>query len=496
MESSQSPEEQLYKARLANLENWRQKGKDPFAITRYERTHLANEIEESFTELEGKVVRVAGRISALRAHGKVTFADLLDGSGKIQIMARVNVLTESGYELFGQLDVGDIIGAEGTVLKTRTGEITVDINDFTLLSKALRPIPEKFHGLKETEVRYRKRYLDLIANASVRHLFTMRSRIIQAIRRVLDQKGFLEVETPILQPVYGGALAKPFITYHNALQMSLYLRIAPELYLKRLVVGGLEKVYEIGRNFRNEGVDARHNPEFTMLEAYEAYADYHQMMSLVEELVTAAAEEVHQRLQIRYGDWVVDLTPPWTRKSLLQALQEATGVDFLSFRGDDEKAREVGKQLGLSVEPNDTWGRVLDEALKKKVAPQLIQPTFLIDYPVEISPLAKRKPIDPEMTERFQAFIGGLEVANAFTELNDPIDQRERLAAQQRQREKGDEEAHPYDWDFITALEYGMPPTGGLGIGIDRLTMILTNSPSIREVILFPQLRPEEGQGV
>ncbi len=493
MEKASSPEEHLYKARLENLENWRRQGYDPFAITRFDRTHLSREIAQSFEILEGQKVRVAGRLIAVRSHGRVTFADLLDGAGKIQIMARADLLGEEGYQRLEQLNVGDIVGVEGTVLKTRSGEISVEVQSLTLLTAALRPIPEKFHGLKETEVRYRKRYLDLIANPSVRTVFQMRSRIVSSIRRVLDEKGFLEVETPILQPVYGGALARPFQTYHNALEMSLYLRIAPELYLKRLIVGGLEKVYEIGRNFRNEGVDARHNPEFTMLEAYQAYADYHQIMDLVEELITAACLEVHQGLRFSFGDTVIDLTRPWRRQPLLEALYQTTGVNFLEFRNDDEKAREVGRKLGLSVEPKDSWSRMLDETLKKRVAPTLIQPTFLIDYPVEISPLAKRKPSDPTMTERFQAFIGGLEVANAFSELNDPLDQRERFLAQEQLRERGDEEAHPCDWDFVTALEYGMPPTGGLGIGIDRLTMVLTNSPSIREVILFPHLRPEEG---
>jgi lysyl-tRNA synthetase class 2 len=380
---------------------------------------------------------------------------------------------------------------EGTVLKTRTGETTVEVRQFWLLAKALRPIPEKWHGLKDVEVRYRQRYLDLIANPSVREIFVKRALLLRAIRQFLDERGFLEVETPILQPVYGGALARPFITHHNALDMDLYLRIAPELYLKRLLVGGFERVYEIGRNFRNEGIDARHNPEFTMLEAYQAYADYHDIMRLVEELIAFVAQSVLGTTTITYQGHTIDLTPPWRRLSLMDALKEVTGVDFLAFRNDDERARAIGRQLGLSIEPTDHWGRVLDEALKKKVVPTLIQPTFLLDYPVEISPLAKRKPDDPTMTERFQGFIGGLEVANAFSELNDPLDQRERFEMQQRLRERGDVEAHPLDWDFVTALEYGMPPTGGLGIGIDRLMMLFTNSPSIREVILFPLLRPE-----
>ncbi len=481
----------LFQDRLAKLQRWRERGIDPFAVTRFDRTHQVAEIKAQFEALQGQTVRIAGRLLALRTHGKLTFADLLDGSGKIQLMARINTMGQEAYERFGDLDVGDLIGVEGTVLKTRTGETTVEVKQFWLLAKALRPIPEKWHGLKDVEVRYRQRYLDLIANPSVREIFVQRALLLRAIRQFLDERGFLEVETPILQPVYGGALARPFITHHNALDMDLYLRIAPELYLKRLIVGGFERVYEIGRNFRNEGIDARHNPEFTMLEAYQAYADYRDIMRLVEELIAFVAQSVLGTTTITYQGHTIDLTPPWRRLSLMDALKEVTGVDFLAFRNDDERARAIGRQLGLSIEPTDHWGRVLDEALKKKVVPTLIQPTFLLDYPVEISPLAKRKPDDSTMTERFQGFIGGLEVANAFSELNDPLDQRERFEMQQRLRERGDVEAHPLDWDFVTALEYGMPPTGGLGIGIDRLMMLFTNSPSIREVILFPLLRPE-----
>ncbi|MFA0746424.1 lysine--tRNA ligase [Fervidibacter sp.] len=482
----------LYSDRLSKLLRWREKGIDPFAITKFERSHLAAEIVSSYETLQGQTVRVAGRLTAFREHGKLTFADLVDSSGRIQLLVRLNNIGEEAYRQFGELDTGDIIGVEGIVTKTRTGEVSVEVSKFWILAKALRPIPEKWHGLRDVEVRYRQRYLDLIANPEVREIFVKRSRIIQAIRRFLDERGFIEVETPILQPVYGGALARPFITHHNALDMDLYLRIAPELYLKRLIVGGFDKVYEIGRNFRNEGVDARHNPEFTMLEAYQAYADYHDIMRLTEELVAYVAQSVLGTTTIVYQGHTIDLTPPWRRVSLMDALKEATGIDFREFRGDDEKTRQIGRELGLSVEPTDHWGRVLDEALKKKVVPTLIQPTFLIDYPVEISPLAKRKPDDPTMTERFQGFIGGLEIANAFSELNDPLDQRERFEMQQRLRERGDMEAHPLDWDFVRALEYGMPPTGGLGVGIDRLTMLLTNSSSIREVILFPLLRPEE----
>lgn len=482
----------LYSDRLEKLLRWREKGIDPFTITKFERTHLVAEIVSSFETFQGQKVRVAGRLVAFREHGKLTFADLLDSSGKIQLMVRINTVGEDAYRQFGELDTGDIIGVEGIVTKTRTGEITIEVAEYWVLAKALRPIPEKWHGLRDVEVRYRQRYLDLIANPEVREIFIKRSRIIQTIRQFLNERGFIEVETPILQPVYGGALARPFMTHHNALDMDLYLRIAPELYLKRLIIGGFDKVYEIGRNFRNEGVDSRHNPEFTMLEAYQAYADYRDIMQLTEELIAYVAQTVLSTKIIVYQGHTIDLTPPWRRISLMEALKATTGVDFREFRGDDEKARQVGRELGLSVEPTDHWGRILDEILKKKVVPTLIQPTFLIDYPVEISPLAKRKTDDPTMTERFQGFIGGLEIANAFSELNDPLDQRERFELQQKLRERGDMEAHPLDWDFVMALEYGMPPTGGLGIGIDRLTMLLTDSPSIREVILFPLLRPEE----
>ncbi|MCS7192558.1 MAG: lysine--tRNA ligase [Armatimonadetes bacterium] len=482
----------LYADRLEKLQWWRSQGIDPFVITKFERTHLVAEIVAEFENLQGQTVKVAGRLTTFRSHGKLTFADLVDSSGRIQIMARINTIGEEAYQKFGELDTGDIIGAEGKVTKTRTEEVTVEIQNFWLLAKALRPPPEKWHGLKDVEVRYRQRYLDLVANPEIRDIFVNRSKILQAIRKFLDERGFIEVETPILQPVYGGALARPFMTHHNALDMDLYLRIAPELYLKRLIVGGLEKVYEIGRNFRNEGVDARHNPEFTMLEAYQAYADYKDIMELTEELVAYVAQTVLGTTKIKYQGHEIDLKPPWQRMPLMEAIKETTGFDFLEFREDDEKARQVGKELGLSVEPTDHWGRVLDEAMKKKIVPNLIQPTFLVDYPVETSPLAKRKPDEPTMTERFQGFIGGLEIANAFSELNDPLDQRERFEMQQRLKEKGDIEAHPLDWDFVTALEYGMPPTGGLGIGIDRLTMLFCNSPSIREVILFPLLRPED----
>lgn len=489
-----SSEQELYQIQVRKLRDLRARGTDPFIHTRYDRTHNVHALREHFDELSGSTVRIAGRITALRHHGKVTFADLQDGTGRIQLFAREDVLGEDEYRKFTQLDVGDIVGAGGELTKTRRGEISIAVAEFALLAKALRPIPEKWHGLRDIEARYRYRYLDLIANPNSRLVFIRRTRIISAMRKFLDERGFLEVETPMMHPVPGGALARPFITHHNALNLDLYLRIAPELYLKRLIIGGFEKVYEIGRNFRNEGISPRHNPEFTMLEAYWAYVDYEAIMELTESLICYVAQETLGTACITYQGNEIDLKPPWRRAKLFDALQEYTGVNFREVRTDDQ-ARAIAQQLGLEIDQRDDRGRIIDEVLKKKVVPHLIQPTFLIEYPVEISPLAKRCHHDPSLTERFQAFIGGLEVANAFSELNDPIDQRKRFEEQMRRRAAGDEEAHEMDWDFVRALEYGMPPTGGLGIGIDRLVMLLTDSPSIRDVILFPLLRPEEPSG-
>jgi lysyl-tRNA synthetase class 2 len=485
-----TPEEQLYQTQLEKLKRLKESGKDPFSHTRYERTHTLAELRENFDELCGQVVSVAGRVMALRHHGKISFADLQDGSGRLQLMARADTLGSEAYEDFCEIDVGDIIGVRGTLTKSRSGEISIDIVDFSLLAKALRPIPEKWHGIKDIETRYRYRYLDLIANPSSRNVFITRTKIIRAIREFMDEHGFMEVETPMMHPIPGGALARPFLTHHNALDMDLYLRIAPELYLKRLIVGGFEKIYEIGRNFRNEGISTKHNPEFTMMEVYWAYVDYEAVMKLTEELIHHVAVKVLGSAKITYQGNEIDLTPPWKRVELFEAIHEHTGVDFSTIRTNEE-AREVARSLGLEVLPTDDVGRIVDEVLKKRVAPNLIQPTFLIGYPVEISPLAKRSPKNPSLTERFQAFIGGLEIANAFSELNDPIEQRMRFEEQMRRREAGDDEAHMMDWEFVRALEYGMPPTGGLGIGIDRLVMLLTDSPSIRDVILFPLLRSE-----
>ncbi len=476
--------------RLQKLDNLRRREIDPFG-RRFEVTHHANDIKVHFEELEGKEVSIAGRLLALRSHGKASFADLSDISGRIQLYVKSDAVGPDKYDLFSTFDVGDIIGVTGEVFRTRKGEITVSVREFVFLTKCLRPLPEKWHGLKDVEVRYRQRYLDLIVNPEVRDTFIIRTRVVRAIRNYLDSCGFLEVETPAMHTIAGGATARPFITHHNALDMDLYLRIALELYLKRLIVGGLERVYEIGRNFRNEGISTKHNPEFTMLELYQAYTDYEGMMDLCEDMLSTVASEVLGTTKIAYGDQTIDLAPPWPRIRLVDAIRENSGVDLMRIRNDDE-ARAVASQLGLTMDKAVSKGSIIDKLLDTYVEPKLIQPTFLIDYPVEVSPLAKRMPGNPSLTYRFEAFAGGREIANAFSELNDPIDQRQRFLQQVEEKEKGDDEAHPMDEDFLTALEYGMPPTGGMGIGIDRLIMLFTNSPSIRDVILFPLLRPRE----
>lgn len=474
--------------RLKKLQELQASGRDPFSIHKCDRTHLARGVVERFAELEGKHVAVCGRVMTRRAHGKSTFVDIVDGSGKIQAYAKLNELGEDSYAQFGDLDLGDIIAASGEVFRTRTEEVTVKVQQWSLLAKALRPLPEKWHGLQDVEARYRQRYLDLIMNPETREVFEKRARMIQAARQFFYERSFQEVETPILQPLYGGANARPFTTHHNTLDMTLYMRIAPELYLKRLVVGGIERVFEIGRVFRNEGIDTRHNPEYTLLEAYQAYADYEDMMELVESLVCAMAQAANGSLQFTYDGHEIDLTPPWRRLALFEAIEEATGVDFGSIRTDDE-AREACKDLGLSDVEDESLAGLMDRAFDTSVQPKLIEPTFIVDYPVAISPLAKRKPQAPELTARFEPFIGGHECGNAFSELNDPLDQRRRFEAQVEAREAGDEEAHPLDEDFVRALEYGLAPTGGIGLGIDRLVMLLCDRPSIREVILFPVLR-------
>ncbi|MBO8136976.1 MAG: lysine--tRNA ligase [Desulfotomaculum sp.] len=481
---------ELIRVRREKLDELRENGIEPYG-EKFEVTHYALEIIDRFEELEGQKVRIAGRIMAKRGHGKASFANLQDATGRIQIYGRLNDMGEEAYSMFEKLDIGDIIGLEGTVFKTRRGEVTVAVTEFTMLAKSLRPLPEKWHGLKDVDLRYRQRYLDLTVNPEVRNTFVVRSRIVREIRNYLDNLGFLEVETPMMHPIAGGAAARPFITHHNALDMNLYLRIAPELYLKRLLVGGFDKVYEINRNFRNEGISTKHNPEFTMLELYQAYGDVEDMMSLTEDMISSVAQKVLGTTKITYGEEEIDLSPPWKRLPMLEAVKQHSGLDF-NIITTDEEARKKAKELQLEIEGNETWGDVLNKVFEEFVEPKLIQPTFILDYPVEISPLAKRKKDQPRLTYRFELFIYGRETANAFSELNDPIDQRQRFENQLKKRKAGDEEAHMMDEDYIQALEYGMPPAGGLGIGIDRLVMLLTNSQSIRDVILFPLMKPRD----
>ncbi|PKR77552.1 lysine--tRNA ligase [Halalkalibacillus sediminis] len=462
---------------------------------KFTRTHLSNELKDTYDqfskeELEEKeeTVTIAGRIMTKRGKGKAGFAHIQDLTGQIQIYVRKDRIGEEAYEIFKQSDLGDIVGISGVMFKTKVGELSVKADRYELLTKSLRPLPEKFHGLKDVEQRYRQRYLDLITNLDSRDTFILRSKIIQSMRRYLDDRGFLEVETPMMHSIPGGASARPFETHHNALDIPLYMRIAIELHLKRLIVGGMEKVYEIGRVFRNEGVSTRHNPEFTMIELYEAYADYHDIMELTENLVAHIAEEVLGTTKVQYGDEEVDLTPKWKRWHMVDAVKEFTGVDFWKEMSDEE-AHRLAKEHGIDVEDNMTFGHILNEFFEQKVEEHLVQPTFIYGHPVEISPLAKKNNDDDRFTDRFELFIVGREHANAFSELNDPIDQRQRFEAQLKEREQGNEEAHMMDEDFLESLEYGLPPTGGLGIGIDRLVMLLTNSVSIRDVLLFPQMR-------
>ncbi|MGM9931600.1 lysine--tRNA ligase [Pradoshia sp.] len=475
-------------ARIAEL------GLDPFG-QKFVRTHLAQEIITEFSELEneeleakGIEVSIAGRIMTKRGKGKAGFAHIKDVSGQIQIYVRKDAIGEDAYELFKIADLGDIVGIKGIVFKTKVGELSIKVNEFTFLTKSLRPLPEKYHGLKDIEERYRKRYLDLITSEESQKTFIARSRIIQAMRRYFDDNGFLEVETPMLHSIAGGASARPFVTHHNALDMPMYMRIAIELHLKRLIVGGLEKVYEIGRVFRNEGVSTRHNPEFTMLELYEAYADFHDIMDLTENVIAYIAEEVLGTTTIPYGEYEVNLAPKWKRLHMVDAIKEYVGVDFWKEMSVEE-ARALAKEHDVQITESMTVGHIINEFFEQKIEEKLIQPTFVYGHPVEISPLAKKNAEDPRFTDRFELFIVAREHANAFTELNDPIDQRQRFEAQLKEREQGNDEAHMMDDDYIEALEYGMPPTGGLGIGIDRLVMLLTNSPSIRDVLLFPLMR-------
>lgn len=476
--------------RRAKLDLAIRKGLNPWG-GKYNVTSCAKEISEKCDDMAGQTVSVAGRLTAFRGHGKATFADLRDRTGRVQLHARVDVLGEQSYADFTDLlDLGDIVGIKGVVFRTKRGEPTVEVREWTMLSKCLRPLPEKWHGLTDVDLRYRQRYLDLIVNPEVQDTFVKRTRIISYIRKYLDERGFLEVQTPVLQSIAGGAHARPFITHHNALDIDMYMRIATELYLKRLLVGGLERVYEIGPNFRNEGIDTKHSPEFYMLEVYQAYADYNDMMDLVEEMISGCAMEVLGTTKLRAEGHEIDLTPPWKRLKVWDGITQLCGIRPEDLR-DDQDAKAVVEKLQLKMDKAVTVGSVIDKLLDQYVEPSLIEPTFLMDYPVEISPLAKRIEDNPRMTYRFEPFVLTRELGNAFSELNDPIDQKERFIAQAREKALGDDEAHPYDEDFITALEYGMPPAGGLGIGIERLVMLLCGIDSIRDVMLFPMLRPK-----
>ena len=480
----------LMKVRKEKLDNLIAEGKNPFEITKFNRTHTSEDIEKHYDELEGKDVTVAGRIMSKRIMGKASFCHIQDATGKIQSYVSINDLGEESYKQFKDDDIGDIIGITGFVFKTKTGEISIHAKELVLLTKSLRPLPEKFHGLKDTDLRYRQRYVDLIVNPEVKQTFEKRIKIIKEMRRILDEKGYMEVETPILQTIAGGATAKPFITHHNSLDIDMYLRVAPELYLKRLIVGGFDKVYEIGRNFRNEGMDIKHNPEFTNMELYAAYENMEDMMAITEELISTIAKNVLGTTKITYQGVEIDLTPAWRRVTMIDIVKEKTGVDFNEIE-TDEQAQEAARKAGIEIDPiKTTRGDILAQFFDEKVEETLIQPTIVYNYPIENSPLAKKVPEDPRMTQRFELFIGGREYANAFSELNDPIDQYERFLAQVKAREAGDEEANMMDTDFVNALEYGLPPTGGLGIGLDRLIMLLTDEASIRDILLFPTMKP------
>ena len=470
------------------LKELRERGEDPFKIESYPVDSYSKDIKDNFSEFEEKEVVVAGRIMSKRRHGKIAFLDLLDSKGTIQIFLRKDVMDE-GYNVIKDIDIGDIVGVKGTVFKTEAGEITVRASEASLLSKALQILPEKFHGLKDIELRYRMRYVDLIVNPEVKDVFIKRSKIIKAIKEYLDDRGFLEVETPILGTVAGGANAKPFLTHHNTLDMDMQMRIANELYLKRLIVGGFDKVYELGKMFRNEGISPKHNPEFTNIELYQAYADYEEMMRITEGIFEYVAKKVLGTTKINYQGKEIELKAPWRRITMIDAINEYAGVDFNKIDSDEE-AREIAKAKGLEVDPNWTRGHVISEMFEEFCECHLIQPTFVTKHPVEVSPLAKRDPEDPRLTQRFEAFMNTWELANAFSELNDPIDQRERFEEQLREKELGDDEAHPMDTDFINAIEVGLPPTGGLGIGVDRMIMILLDQPTIRDILFFPTMKP------
>ena len=482
---------QIRRDKLAALQ---EAGMNPFEITRYDVTHHAQEVKDQFDQLEGQTVSLAGRLMSKRGMGKVSFCDLKDKSGRIQIYARKDEMDEEAYDRFRKYDIGDIVGVKGDVFRTQKGEMSIRAHEITLLSKSLQPLPEKFHGLTDKELRYRQRYVDLIMNPESQRNFEIRSKFVAYLRRYLDNMGFMEVETPVLSPIAGGANARPFITHHNAQDIDMYMRIATELHLKRLIVGGLERVYEVGRIFRNEGMDTKHNPEFTTCELYQAYTNLDGMMDILEGILTGAAKEILGTYHIQWLGHDVDLTPSWKRITMADAVQNVTGADFMAIEGDDDAAVELAKSVGVDMEGvARTWGNALYETFDQKVEETLIQPTFITMYPVEVSPLAKRSPEDPHLTERYEMFVCGCEMGNAFSELNDPIDQYQRFKAQAEKRAHGDEEADMMDEDFVLALEYGMPPTGGLGFGIDRCAMMLCGTDSIRDVILFPTMKPLNG---
>lgn len=481
---------EILQVRRDKLKALHEAGKDPYMVNTSDRDILSEEITQRFEELENKDVCIAGRVMSKRGKGKVAFLDIHDRAGKMQVFAKIDDLGEDEYKALLKWDIGDIVEVKGYVFRTRVGEISIHAKQVKLLSKSLLPLPEKYHGLKDPDLRYRQRYVDLIMNPQVKETFEKRSKIIKSIRNYLEELNYIEVETPVLNTIAGGATARPFITHHNTLDLDLYLRIAPELFLKRLIVGGMERVYEIGRMFRNEGMSVRHNPEFTLIEIYEAYTDYNGMMDRTEQMINRACIAVNGTDQIQYQGEDVNLAAPFKRVTMIDIVKEYTGVDFGAFIGDTEKAKEVAQQLHLEVKATDTWGNILNTAFEEKVEEQLLQPTFVCDYPVEVSPLTKRKQDTPELVERFELFITRREFANAYTELNDPVDQKGRFEHQLMLREAGDDEANMMDEDFVTALEYGMAPTGGMGMGIDRLVMLLTDSASIRDVLLFPTMKP------
>ena len=482
-------ESEEYEIRTGKLQAMQEAGQDPFQQVRYDRTNYTTDIIEHFDEMEGKIVRLAGRMMSKRIMGKLTFSDITDRYGRIQLCVKRDLLGTEEYKQFKKYDIGDIIGIEGEVFRTQKGEISVRVNSLQLLSKSLRPLPEKWHGLKDTDIRYRRRSVDLIVNPDVRRTFELRSKIIREVRNFFDNRGFMEVETPCLNTIPGGAAARPFITHHNALDIDMYMRIATELHLKRLIVGGMESVYEIGRIFRNEGMDTKHNPEFTSIEVYQAYTDYNGMMDLTEDMVIHCCEKVLGTTKVMYQGTELDFSKGWKRMTMAEAVKQYSGMDFMAM--DGEQALAACKAAGYEIDKNkESWGDLLAMVYDATVEENLIQPTFITDYPVEISPLAKRKPSDPRLTERFECFVYGRELCNAFSELNDPVDQRGRFERQVELRNAGDDEANMMDEDYLMAMEYGLPPTGGMGMGIDRLVMFLTDSSSIRDVLLFPTMKP------